>query len=252
MRERNLNERRYAEFYRLHAADFTQDLPIYLELAAKNSGPVLEVGCRTGRVSRCLARAGSSVLGIDTSRPMLELAVQEVRDCGELVRIADFDLRRQPTSEHFSVALVTLFAFNDLIDVEEQRLFLRHLHRSVSSPGVAALDLFCPLSLARPDESGELRELVRECQGRTLRVSDRREMLTPLLGRRTRSFSIDDEGAGEYVTHRRYITPPLARSLMEEAGFDEIRWVRGYDLSSAEPIPDDARANGPFLVIGRV
>jgi SAM-dependent methyltransferase len=252
MPDQNQDERRYAEFYRRYASDFSQDVRVYLDLAAKWPGAVLEVGCRTGRVAHHLAKAGYEVLAIDTSRPMLERAVDELRDAGDKVRVADFDLRRQPTPERHSVALATLFAFNDLIDVEEQRLFLRHLRRSMSSPGVAALDLFCPLSLARPEEAHQPREVKREVGGHVLRVLDEREMLTPLLERRTRTFSTDGGKPGRHVTHRRYITPSLAGSLMTEAGFGNVQWVRGYDLSTAEPISDDARPSGPFLVLGEL
>ncbi len=252
MQGRNLIERRYAEFYRLYAAAFRADIPIYLEMAAKHPGPVLEVGCRTGRVAGALGRAGHQVLAIDTWRPMLELAVHDLRDCSEAVRIADFDLRRQPTPERHTVGLVTLFAFNDLIDVEEQRLFLRHLRSSLASPGIALLDLFCPLSVARPDQANETREIEFESGDHQLKVSDRREMLTPLLERRIRSFSVDDAPPLEHTSHRRFITPSLAANLLAEAGFDELCWVQGYDLSTLEPIPADSRATGPFLVIGRV
>ncbi len=252
MQERNLDGRRYAEFYRLWVAGFSQDVPIYLDLAAKYHGPVLEVGCRTGRVAGHLAAAGHEVLAIDVSRRMLELAVDHLRPWSDHVRVADFDLRRQPTARSHAVALVTLFAFNDLIDVEEHRLFLRHLRRSLASPAVAALDLFCPLSLVRPDQAQESREIERVCGGRRLRVCDRREMLTPLLERRIRSFSVEGGPQGEHVTHRRYITPNQAGALLHEAGFENVRWVQGFDLSSASPIESGARATSPFLVIGEI
>ena len=122
MRDPKSIEARYAEFYRLYTQSFRRDLRIYLELAAKYQGPVLEVGCRTGRVSRMLGKAGYEVTGVDTARAMLELAVEDVRPWSDRVRIADFDLRAQPLAERFPVVLVTLFSFNDLIDVEEQRL----------------------------------------------------------------------------------------------------------------------------------
>ena len=124
MQIRNSVERRYAEFYQLYTRDFRMDIPIYLEFAAKLGGPVLEVGCRTGRVACQLAGAGHDVLAVDTERAMLEVGVDQVRPFSEHVRLADHDMRHQPTAERFPLVLVTLFTFNDLIDVEEQRLFL--------------------------------------------------------------------------------------------------------------------------------
>jgi SAM-dependent methyltransferase len=252
MHTRNPVERRYAEFYQLYTRDFRKDIPIYLEFAAKVGGPVLEIGCRTGRVACQLAGAGHDVLAIDTERPMLEVGVEQVRPFSERVRMADHDVRQQPTAERFPVVLVTLFSFNDLIDVEEQRLFLRHVKASMRSPGIVALDLFCPLFLARPDDSGEWREIERTAGDVHLKVRDRREMLTPLLERRTQVFEVAGGPSGEYTSHRRYITPQQAQGLMAEAGFENVRWVRDYDLGTAEPIAPESRPAGPFLVIGEL
>ncbi len=66
-------ERRYAEFYHLYVGDFELDLPIYLDLAAKYPGTILEVGCDTGRVALRLARAGHEVVGIGQRREMLQV-----------------------------------------------------------------------------------------------------------------------------------------------------------------------------------
>ena len=250
MQNRNSIERRYAEFYRLFSRDFRRDIAVYVDLALKHGGPVLEVGCRTGRVSARLAEAGLSVTGIDICRPMLELAVDAVRPWTSRARIADFDLRHQPTPEAYGVGLVTLFSFNELIDVEEQRLFLRHLRGSIASPGLVAIDFFCPLSIARPELGDGWRTLEREVDGQRLLLQDRREMLTPLLEKRVQSFQIEGGASGEYTTHRRYIPPQYASSLLSEAGLEDVKWVQGYDLTNARPVEDKDRPQGPFIMLG--
>lgn len=248
MRDANSIERRYAEFYRLYTRDFRRDLRVYLDCAAKLDTRVLEVGCRTGRVSAALARAGHEVVGIDTSRPMLELAVREVHPYSERVSVVDHDLRSGPLAERFGLAVVTLFSFNDLIDVEEQRLFLRHLLRSLSAAGVVLLDLFCPLSLVRPEEADRWRDIERTSEGLEILVRDRRDMLTPLLERRTQSFKVEGGLAGEYTAHRRYVPPTQARDLLREAGFERVQWIQGYDPSTARGVEDGDSPNGPFLI----
>ena len=252
MRDPKSNERHYADFYKRYSQDFRSDLAIYLDLALKQGGPVLEIGCRTGRVAARIAAEGLETLGIDTSRPMLELAVEHIRPWAACGRVADFDLRHQPTAERFGVALVSLFSFNELIDVEEQRLFLRHLRQSMAEPGVLAIDFFCPVSLTAPELANTWKESQREVSDRVLTLSDKREMLTPLLERRIQRFKIDNGPVGERVLHRRYIPPQQASALLEESGFEEVVWVENYDLSTAAPVTPDSRPTGPFMLIARL
>src|SRR2546430_13134070 len=52
------------------------DIDFYRRVARETGGPILEVGCGTGRVARALAADGHEVVGIDLSAPMLRLAEQ--------------------------------------------------------------------------------------------------------------------------------------------------------------------------------
>src|SRR3954466_6995600 len=53
---------------------FEGDLPLYLELAGREGGNVLELACGSGRVLVPLVRAGNRVTGVDASPHMLEIA----------------------------------------------------------------------------------------------------------------------------------------------------------------------------------
>jgi SAM-dependent methyltransferase len=249
MRDWNRIERQYAEFYDLFVEDFERDLPVYLDLIAKHPGPVLEGGCRTGRVTRRLAEAGCEVRGIDISREQVDLARERLKPHRGRVRLSLHDLRREPLLDGFSVGLVTLYTINGLIDVEEQRLYMRHLRQSVRSPGVVALDCFCPLSMIEPSLAGEWRTIERESRGRNLVARDLREMLTPLLERRRLRFSIDGGPEEELVTHRRYLPPAQVEGLLEESGFEGVCWMQGYDSSTLQPIDSTVRPTGPFIVL---
>ena len=252
MRDRVFAERRIAEFNRLYTRDFDRDVAIYLDLASKYPGPVLEVGCQTGRVTERLARAGHEVVAIDTNRPMLEIARARLEPWEQIARVQDFDMRHHAMAERFQICIAPLYTFNTLIDVEEQRLFLRHLLRSMRSPGIVAFDLFCPLSFVRPDQIGEWRVIEREVGGTHLVVRDQREMLTPLLERRIQAFRIDGSPELCAESHRRYLPPQSAESLLAESGFERIRWVRAYDVSTIGPIQEDSRPGGPFMVIAEL
>ena len=94
--------------------------------------------------------------------------------------------------------------------------------------------------------------LERVAEGHAIEVRDRREMLTPLLERRTQVFRIEGGVSGEHVMHRRYITPQHAANLLEEAGYGSVRWVQDYDLTTARTVEADDRPSGPFLMIGEL
>jgi ubiquinone/menaquinone biosynthesis C-methylase UbiE len=66
----------YAPFYDWENAQTLgrRDVAFWRRVAGGASGPVLELGCGTGRVSLPLARAGVNLVGIDRSAPMLDRA----------------------------------------------------------------------------------------------------------------------------------------------------------------------------------
>ena len=68
----------YAPFYDWENARTLgrRDVPFWRRVALEADGPVLELGCGTGRVSLPLARAGVDLVGIDRSDPMLARAAR--------------------------------------------------------------------------------------------------------------------------------------------------------------------------------
>lgn len=70
-----------ARYYDLSHDRLTDDIPFVLQNVMEVGGPVLEVGCGSGRLLVPLARAGFAVTGIDNSSEMLARA--EVRLAAE-------------------------------------------------------------------------------------------------------------------------------------------------------------------------
>jgi ubiquinone/menaquinone biosynthesis C-methylase UbiE len=66
----------YAPFYDWENARTLgrRDVPFWCRVASTAAGPVLELGCGTGRITMPLAKAGVEVVGIDRSAAMLERA----------------------------------------------------------------------------------------------------------------------------------------------------------------------------------
>ena len=81
----------FATNYDRWAADMTEDVAFYVDLAREADGPVVELAVGTGRVAIPVARAiGRTVVGIDSSPAMLEQA----RDAGgDLLDLRFGDMR---------------------------------------------------------------------------------------------------------------------------------------------------------------
>jgi ubiquinone/menaquinone biosynthesis C-methylase UbiE len=90
----------YAPFYDWENARTLgrRDVPFWRHVALNAGGPMLELGCGTGRISLPLGRAGVPVYGIDRSEPMLARARQRVRRAklSDTVQLIRGDIRFLP------------------------------------------------------------------------------------------------------------------------------------------------------------
>ncbi len=92
----------YAPFYDWENAQTVgrRDVAFWRRLAVQTGGPVLELGCGTGRITAPLGRTGLPVVGIDRSAAMLAYARRRLRRAGRQVRarLVRGDIRALPFS----------------------------------------------------------------------------------------------------------------------------------------------------------
>ena len=70
-----------ADLYDLEPGDiFKDDIAFYKEKAKESGGPILELGCGTGRVTIPLLEEGNEVWGLDLSEDMLSQLRKKVGD----------------------------------------------------------------------------------------------------------------------------------------------------------------------------
>jgi SAM-dependent methyltransferase len=70
---------------------YSADLALWLELAARERGPVLDVGAGTGRVALTLARAGHDVTALDREPELLEALTARAAGVRVATVVADAD-----------------------------------------------------------------------------------------------------------------------------------------------------------------
>src|SRR5689334_12439680 len=98
----------YAPFYDWENAQTLarRDVRFWQRLAAAQDGPVLELGCGTGRLTIPVARAGADVVGIDRSEAMLARARQRLRRARTAARLLRGDIRHLPFRRRARFAMV--------------------------------------------------------------------------------------------------------------------------------------------------
>lgn len=229
----------FARFYDLEHRDFTQDIDMYRNFAARCDGPVLELGCGSGRVSVALARAGFDLVGIDSSAAMLALARLHAEDAGLAARLRfeQMDVRSFALEERFALALYPLNGFLHLGTVEDQRAALRGVYQALLPGGLAVIDLPNPHLAFTPDGDGQLvlrRRFPTPEGGEVLSLSSAQ---TDLAEQTQRLTLLYDEAGTEGAVRRTAVETELRfvyryemAALLREAGF-KVDGVYGtYDL----------------------
>lgn len=139
------------------------DFAFYLELAKRARGPVLEIGCGTGRVLLPLAREGVIMHGVDNSGPMLRVLEDKLRqepaEVRERVRLSAGDMREFRLAEKFELVILPFRPLQHMYTVEDQVRALRTAQFHLSETGRLAFDVFFPKFEAQAGSGEEFLDL---------------------------------------------------------------------------------------------
>lgn len=115
-------------WHEVECGSYSADLPLWEELAAGADGPILDLGCGTGRVLSHLVRRGYDLCGLDRDPKLIaDLA------CAELGDARDFALDRRFALVLAPMQLLQLFAGAD-----ERKGCLRCVAEHLTPSGLAA------------------------------------------------------------------------------------------------------------------
>ncbi|MGH2511955.1 MAG: class I SAM-dependent methyltransferase [Candidatus Limnocylindrales bacterium] len=148
-------ETRAAALARLYDLDLAEDpgddIELYLALAERTGGPILELAAGTGRIARPLAGAGHAVTALDLDPAML---ARLAADRPARVTCVEADLLTwRPAEPVFRLAILGLNSLFLLTERHQQRAALASLAAALAPGGLAVIDIWLPdaADLARYD-----------------------------------------------------------------------------------------------------
>jgi SAM-dependent methyltransferase len=232
-------------------AQVAGDIAFYRSLAREGGGPVLELGCGTGRVLLPLAADGFPCTGLDASRHMLDAI--RAKSTFPNLRLVHAPMQRFDLGgDRFGLIFSAFRAFQHMYTVEDQLACLTCARRHLAPGGRLAFDVFAPrlarMALAEEPENVELRfEHAGESVARYVSVS--RDLAAQV---QTVRFRYERSAGGKVVGNEhvsfqmRWFWRFELEHLLARAGFSDVAIFGDYDR---RPVAADTPA---FIVVARV
>jgi len=133
-----------AELYDPWSASVVEDVGFYLEEARRAGGPLVELGVGTGRIAVPIAADGIRVIGVDSSRGMLEVCARRAALAGVSVDLRLGDLREPPVRERVPLVICPFRSMLHMHTDEDRRRALAAVETLLRPDGRFVFDVFTP------------------------------------------------------------------------------------------------------------
>lgn len=190
------------------------DIPFYVEEALAAGGPVLELGCGTGRVTIPIADAGVDITGVESSNAMLDVARRKAAALSEdsRPRLVAGDMRELSLGgQQFYLVIIPFRGFLALMTVEDQMSALSSISSHLAPGGKLIFDVFVPdldMLVQAGDTSYHFRDVVDAETGRRLVLWHQ----------------------SAYDNHAQIIDARIIVEELDEVGTVEKRYYRDFQL----------------------
>jgi SAM-dependent methyltransferase len=209
-----------ARLYDPWSVSVTEDVRFYVDLAREAGGPVVELGVGTGRIAIPTAAAGVHVIGVDSSRGMLEVCAEAAAAAGvaDLVDLRVGDLADPPVRERVNLVTCPFRAYLHLRSDSERLRALGAARDLLLPGGRLVFDVFAP-----GDDD------IAETHGRWLeREPGIFERADWDVETRTLTLSVRGDG-GETTMALSWLSPEEWRDTIERAGLEVVAHFGWFD-----------------------
>lgn len=216
----------------------------YVEQAVRCGGPVLELGCGTGRIAIPAAMTGADVAGLDNSRAMLAVCAEKLRAVEPVkgrIRLIEGDMRDFTVEPRFALIMLPYRTFMHLLTPADQAACLSCCRRHLQPNGQLVLNVWAarPSAIAKwlrqpaewipgggypvPGEDVELRQYYRVQYDE---YDQRIEETHRILEVHAEDATVHEE---MLTLTRAWITPREMTHLASRCGFTVERLLGGFD-----------------------
>ena len=238
-----------ARLYDLDLSEDPGDLDLYLALASRTGGPILEIAAGSGRVALPLAQAGYEVTAVDIDPAMLARAESASGVAGPEVRArltcVETNLigLKLPGGAHFRLAILALNSILLLETRDMQQAALEAMARHLEPGGIAVVDVWLPSAdeLARYDGRIGLEYVREDPESGLLVTKSAAAQHEPATGH-IRLTAIYEEGEQGGTPRRwvredrlRLLNSDELRAMAESAGLDVEVVAGDYELNPVGP-----------------
>jgi len=230
-----------ARYYDIIYADRTDDVDMWLTIAAESGTDILEIGCGTGRVTMPLLEAGFRVTGIDISPDALALAQKKIDagNFGEQATLLQADMRNYtlPRTD-YDLAFIPVNTFMHCETIADQKATLKTAYNHLRSGGWLVVDVYHPYPAALAEADGRVElagqfstaenHMVQWFSSRQLQLDEQVQHVT---------FFLDETDADGNLRRRilkfpmRYVHRFEMELLLADAGFTIAEILGDYDQS---------------------
>jgi ubiquinone/menaquinone biosynthesis C-methylase UbiE len=222
--------------------DPSGDAAFYAGLAARTGGPVLELGCGTGRVLLPIARTGLACTGVDPSGQMLRV-LRAKQPPSNLTLVQGTMQTLELPERGFALVYMAFRAFQHLLTVADQLEALTRIRDHLRPDGLLAFDVFEPdLASIAIAERLDQAQPPFEQDGRMIerRFDVRRDHVRQVIDVVFRYVDVESQRElGTEQIAMRWCYRYELEHLLVRAGFEPLRWSSGYD-------------GGPYVARGEI
>ena len=233
----------WADIYDSVYAYVRDDIPFYVEEAVKSGGPVLELGCGTGRVAFPIARAGVEIVGLDFSRRMLDVAESKLplleKSSGSLTLVHG-DMRDFSLNEKFKLIIIPFRGFLSLLTVEDEARTLVNILGHLAPGGKLVFNIFVPdldMLSQEGDVAYHFRDVTNPETGGKLVIwhQSSYDNVNQIINARTIIEELDDDSVMTRRLYRdfelRYVHRWEMHHLLRVCGYNQLELYGDFDRS---------------------